>query len=500
LKALSLNLANDLMNESIVKSADKQAGKAKYLMIANAIRKAIKQGQVAPAEALPSARKLAEQLHTNRHTIMAAFAELIAEGWVEAKQRSGYRVVASLPIQSSRTTTAINKTQQRFNWKFVRQGIKQKTIRATQYQYNFAGGQPDLRLFPFEQLKSHFSQSCQRPAFENLSYGDSQGLPELIVQVDTYLRRVRSITDKDIMICNGSQEALYMISQLLLQAGDKVAVERLGYPPAWAAFKSAGANLVAINQDQHGLMPEHLEQQLKQGEIKLIYLTPLHQYPTTVTLAADRRMKIYQLASLYGAAIVEDDYDHEFHYKCQPIAPMAADDPAGLVIYISTFSKLMFGSARLGYVAANHCLIEQLAAYKALINHKSNILVQQTIARWMQEGGFETHLRRMTRIYQQRRDLTIKILQTYQQQGYPMTFTNPDGGMALWLDTKKDITGLKERLLTKNVYLQTQLEFELSEQNEIRTPEKPSYIRLGFAAMNEDELKQGLAIIMDEIY
>jgi len=484
LKSLSLNLNPN--------------AKAKYIAIADAIRMAIKQGQVAPAESLPSARKLAEQLNTNRHTIMAAFAELVAEGWVEAKQRSGYTVVASLPIESSQNIHKVETKKVQFQWQFVRKGIMQKPIKATEFKYNFAGGQPDLRLFPFDEFRVYFSQSCQRPQFDDLSYGDSKGLPELIAQVSTYLRRMRSITDKDIMICNGSQEALYMLSQLLLQPGDKVAVEQLGYPPAWAAFRSSGAQLIPINQDEKGIVPEHLEMQLKSNVIKLLYLTPLHQYPTTVTLDIERRMKIYQLAAKYNVAIVEDDYDHEFHYKCQPIAPIAADDPLGLVIYISTFSKLMFGSARIGYVAANRDLIQALAEYKTLMNHKNNVLIQQTVSRWMKEGGFECHLRKMTRIYQKRRDITVSILQHYQSLGLPIKFKNPDGGMAIWVDMGKSIAGFKEKLFKKQIYLQTQIEFDLNYQH--GEEQDFTFIRIGFASMEESELKQGLNIIVSELY
>jgi len=498
LKSLNLNLNSTVSIEKVdtEKSTVKQA---KYLVIAEALRNAIKEGQVAPTEGLPSARNLAQQLSLNRHTIMAALAELVAQGWVEAKERSGYRVVANLPIQTSRTVIKIKQTQQNFDWKFrLKQNVPvTEKVKASQYTYNFSGGQPDIRKFPFDEFKSHFAQICQRPKIDDLSYGDSRGEAELITEISTYLRRVRSITDKKMMICNGSQEALYMISQLLLQPGDKVAVEQLGYPPAWAAFKRTGAELIAIKQDDCGIDPAHLAKVLAEGDVKLLYLTPLHQYPTTVSLDISRRMRIYQLAVQYGVAIIEDDYDHEFHYDSQPIAPMAADDPAGLVIYISTFSKIMFGGARIGYVVADNALIEQLSAYKMLMNHKCNVLVQQTAAKWMQQGGFEGHLRRMTRLYQKRRDFMVLELKSYQDKGLPIQFKIPAGGMAIWLDTGKSIVGLKEKLLTKKVYLQTEVEFNILKG----LPECDyRFIRLGFAAMNEVEVAQGLKMVMDALY
>ncbi len=475
--------------------------KAKYLQIAGAIRYAIKQKQVASGDALPSARKLAEQLNTNRHTVMAAYAELVAEGWVESQQRSAYRVSSLLPIQSSKTTSVISTdliaTQNtEFKWHFVRQGIRQNDKKASDYRYNFSGGQPDIASFPFTEFNRCFAHANQYIQPQLMSYGDSLGEPQLIAQITTYLRRVRAITDKQLMICNGSQEALYIVSQLLLQQNDLVAVEQLGYPPAWEAFKSTGAKLVAIKQDEQGMIPEHLEEVLKKSKVKLIYLTPLHQYPTTITLSISRRMQIYQLAVNYGVAIVEDDYDHEFHYKCQPLAPMAADDAAGLVIYISTFSKLMFGAARIGYLVANSAFIEQAAAFKTLINHKSNVMLQQAVAYWMKTGGFERHLRRMTKRYQQRRDAMVVLLTAYQRQGYPISFQIPDGGMALWVNMGKSVLELKKQLFDIDVYLQTGIEFDLCADKK----ESSQHIRLGFAAMTEQQAKEGLQLIINHLY
>jgi GntR family transcriptional regulator/MocR family aminotransferase len=199
---------------------------------------------------------------------------------------------------------------------------------------------------------------------------------------------------------------------------------------------------------------------------------------------------------------------------------MAADDPAGLVIYISTFSKLMFGGARIGYVAASKPFIEQLAAYKAMINHKTNALIQQCVANWMRSGDFESHLRRMTKLYLARRNYMVAALKTYQSEGLPLRFEVPAGGMAIWLDTGKSIVGLKEQLFSEQVYLQTEVEFDVTGYgfngfscNAVNQKNRGScivtnkntqqplrFIRLGFASMNETELDQGLSIVMRSLY
>ena len=470
---------------------DKHA-KPKFLHIASAIRSAIKQGQVSASESLPSARQLAEQLHTNRHTIMAAYQELIAQGWVESIERQGYKVVESFPVESSRHTKAnIEANKSKFKWQLtplildIHHGKP-----AHEYRYNFAGGNPDISAFPFHELKPFMSDCLTRPDLPHLSYGNNAGNHQFISQVATYLRRVRSITDKDIITVNGSQEALYLISRVLLKPGAKVAVESLGYRPAWNAFKTAGAELVAIKQHSKGIDIDHLTQLIKNQDISLIYLTPLHQYPTTVTLPIHERIKIYQLAARYNVAIIEDDYDHEFHYASQPLAPLAADDPAGLVIYVSTFSKLMFPGCRIGYMAVDKSLTQALINYRSVMNHKPNVLMQDAIGRWMKEGTFERHLRRTTKIYQQRRDHLVSELKKYQEQGIDISFTLPDGGMAIWIDVKKNAKELEQFGLANDVYLVSESHFRLEqEHNENR------FIRLGFAGMTPEKITHGLAIL-----
>lgn len=463
-----------------------------FLRFASAIRQAIKSGQLIAKEPLPSARKLAGQLKTNRHTIMAAYQELIAQGWVESVERKGYQVAAFLPLETSRAG-ALNATpnSKPFQWQ-INQNLPQVQAgkMAADYQYNLAGGMPDIAAFPFKVFKSYLGDSLSRPDIAELGYGQNEGNPNFITQVKTYLRRVRAITDKEIIAVNGSQEALYLISQLLLKPGDVVAVESLGYRPAWNAFKTTGAKLVAINQHEFGIDMAHFRQVIEQQKIKLIYLTPLHQYPTTITLPIAERIEIYQLASEHNIAIVEDDYDHEFHYNSQPLAPMAADDPCGLVIYLSTFSKIMFPGGRIGFMAVDKALAPAIINYRSLVNHKPNVLMQDAIGRWMQDGAFERHLRRMTKIYHQRRDHLVALLQAYQQQGIAIDFHLPAGGMALWLDVKQQAKAVELHCKNHDVYLLAEHHFHLDQENN-----QDRYIRLGFAGLDSQALTQALRLM-----
>ncbi len=476
---------------NILKLSDIDNNQAKYLQLADSVRNAIRKGQLLVGEALPSVKRLSDELNINRHTVMKSFAELIAEGWIESQQRIGYRVAQHLPIEQSQCKKAdSNSASDSFAYRLVRSGRKLPENLAQSFKYNFSGGQPDVGGFPFAEFKRHMSEALTRPNVKQLGYGEGAGTPELITQVKTYLRKSRAVIDREIIITNGSQEAMFILAQLLLQAGDKVAVEALGYPPAMSAFQSTGADIAGIKQDRQGLCSEHLEAVICEGNVRLIYLTPLHQYPTTVTLAVGRRMKIYQLAAKHKIPIIEDDYDHEFHYRCQPLAPLASEDPEQLVIYLSTFSKIMFPGARIGLMAVNQTLARAVEEYRLMICHKSNVLMQSALAKWMKQGGFERHLRRTTRLNQQRRDHAVSLLR---KKGL-FEFEVPDGGMALWLKIKNQnvsASQLARDARSHDIYIQHEGEYHV-----IKKDNQDRYIRIGFASMDEDSFKSGIALLV----
>jgi GntR family transcriptional regulator/MocR family aminotransferase len=462
-----------------------------YLKIADAIRRAIEKENVHATDKLPSARTLATQLGVNRHTVMAAYNELVAQGWVETQQRQGYTVAKTLPIYHSSAHNAQNKNPPATHqWRVVKTNAPKFNRPASHYPFNFSGGTPDIDLFPFNEFRGYMNDALNRPSIKELNYGGNNGFSPFIEEVSTYLRRVRSITNKEIIVVNGSQEALYIIAQILLNPGDKVAVESLGYRPAWQAFKSAGAQLIGVKQTQQGIDVDHIEALMKEHKIRLLYLTPLHQYPTTTTLPIAQRVLIYRLAQQYNIPIIEDDYDHEFHYHSQPLAPMAANDPAGLVIYLSSFSKIMFPGMRLGVIAVDKTLAPHIENYRTLMNHKVNVILQDAVARWMKDGAFERHLRKSTRLYQKRRKCMVDILNGFIDEGLNIKFTTPPGGMALWLELAGNAEKVSLLAREQGVFLLAENSFHLDNDNN-----KDKYIRLGFAGQSEAKIEQGLLLL-----
>ncbi|RZQ55065.1 PLP-dependent aminotransferase family protein [Pseudoalteromonas phenolica] len=473
--------------------------KAKYEQLIEAYRRAIKSAELLPGTQLPSARYLADFYGVNRHTVMMAMQSLASEGWLNAQLRKAYVVSDDLPIESS-AAYGRQESKAPFSFQFSTSNYEFNEVDLSQYQYIFAGGLPDLSAFPKQAFKQSMNMAARQFNAQDMHYANSAGVDALKLQIMRYLSQARALDLDDLLICNGSQEALYLVAKAFINKGDCVAIETLGYPPARMAFESCGADLVDIKQDEQGICVIDLEAQLKSRKIKLLYLTPLHQYPTTVTLPVSRRLQIYQLCYQYGVVIIEDDYDHEFHYQCRPLQPMAADDPAGIVIYISTFSKIMCAGARIGYLHAAPIVMQRLKALKKLINHKNDVFMQLAVAHWMLSGEFERHLKRMTKLYKQRWQAMSDQLIELQRQGVPISFTKPDGGMAIWLHCDFDVQTLKSSAQKKGVYFQSEDEFyHLNSLRSLRpSTEAMRHIRLGFAAQTPEQAKLGIQKIFSD--
>ncbi|MBI3929191.1 MAG: PLP-dependent aminotransferase family protein [Armatimonadetes bacterium] len=454
-----------------------------YVRLANALRSAVEEGRLQPGELLPSTRTLARQIGVHRHTVMTALDELVAEGWLVAERGRGYRVVANLPVEFFQVSAAPRReTRGLRQWQ---PAVEVPAVRsqATGAEFAFPSGQPDLRLFPADEFYGHIREVLRSsPPAQLLAYGSPEGSPALLAELRTYLRRLRGICDGEVIVTHGSQEAIFLLGKLLLAPGDRVAVEEMGYPPAWGALRVAGARLEALPLDADGVDPDALERLARRVRVRMAYVTPLHQYPTTATLPLERRARLYEVADRYGIALLEDDYDHEFHYRCRPVAPIKSRDPAGLVLYVSTFSKVVYPSARLGFAVVPPALRESLAGLKRVVSRQNDSLQQEAMARWMASGGFERHLRRMRRCYERR---LCAMAQALESRGYGGAFRKPDGGMSLWVDFRVPSRELARRAAARGVDVRPAAEFRLDGA-------ETTFLRLGFASSDEEEIAQGM--------
>ena len=225
-----------------------------------------------------------------------------------------------------------------------------------------------------------------------------------------------------------------------------------------------------INVDQ-------IEKLCKNKKLRAVYITPHHHFPTTVTLSAERRIKLVKLAQKYKFAIIEDDYDYDFHYSSSPILPLASFDTDGLVIYTGSFSKLLAPSLRVGYIVAPKNLIAELVKLRSLVDRQGDSILERAIAEMINEGEMARHLKKAVRVYKSRRDHFCNELSKY--MGDKIKFKIPDGGMAVWVNFAKNIplVKLSKLLLVENIYLNVDFEFI----------KRLNSTRLGFASLTEDE-------------
>jgi GntR family transcriptional regulator/MocR family aminotransferase len=287
------------------------------------------------------------------------------------------------------------------------------------------------------------------------------------------------------MVTRGSQLALDLVARTLLQPGDVVAVEALGYRPAWSALQAAGARLQPVPVDERGIDVDALEALAQKQRLRAVYVTPHHQYPTTAMLDAARRLRLLELARARKIAVIEDDYDFEFHYEGRPVLPLAAADRHAVVVYIGTLSKILAPSLRLGFIVAPPTLIERLAEVRLTIDRQGDQVVECAVAELIEDGELQRHVRRMRRIYQGRRDALVARL--HKRLGGALSFTVPAGGMALWAQADEgiDVEAWAARALKRGVLFNSAARFAFDGKP------RPA-LRLGFAALSEAELDEGV--------
>jgi GntR family transcriptional regulator/MocR family aminotransferase len=462
----------------------KRGAKSIQLGIYGAFLDAIHSGLLKPTDKIPSTRELADYYKCHRFTVMAAMRALIAEGWIESTERCNYRVSDRIPIVASKSKHKPTQANTEFSAPIARPADT-LDLEKRRFEIEFWGGQPDLRLFPRDEFRKVLSYAVKRLKPDDFSYGASAGMPALQRQISEYLRRTRSLTNKEMIITNGSQEGLLLVAQMLIKPGDAVAIEAKGYPPAWFLFKELGAKLIPIAVDSEGIVTKDLARIAKKRKISLIYTTPLHQYPTTVTLSPRRRQHLIKIAESHKIPILEDDYDHEFHYDSPPPQPLSCDTVYGL--YICSFSKILFPGARLGAIFCAPEIKRHLEYHKFLTSRQTEALIQVGLAAWIQEGGFERHLRRMRRVYEERRNFMLERLEAMKQR-HGLDWSVPCGGMSIWLNLHRNSAVIAESARAKGILFQHEAELDFHKST-------GTHLRIGFAPVNESEILKGMSVL-----
>ncbi|UBM58561.1 PLP-dependent aminotransferase family protein [Marinilongibacter aquaticus] len=465
---------------------EKNAATPQYVQLSNQLMEMIEKGILQPGQKLPGTRQLAERFEIHRKTIVASMDILSTQGWLETRQGIGTFVAENLPKTQAEFLEVDGEKEKVSAIREVN-FVKKRALRLCQQKYHLDDGLPDPRLAPTKDLMRAYKSSIMLGSgYAKFGYTDTMGNLRLRKALVKYLAETRGlkINSRQILITRGVTQALFLTNRLLLQKGDKVAVGELSWASADANFEYHGAELIKVRIDEQGLDTDHLEDLLKRHRIRMLYLTPHHQYPTTRIMPAERRLKLIRLAQQYGFYVFEDDYDFDFHYHSQPIMPLASTDHQSWVFYTGSFTKAISPVFRVGYLVASEEQIAHLAELRRLVDRQGDNLLEMAIAELLELGLLQRALRRNRKIYAQRRDIFCDLL--VEKLSAQVSFAKPEGGLSVWaeFDEKINLENLARKAEKKDLYILGPHNFEF-----------PQVMRMGFASSTAAELEQAVDIL-----
>jgi GntR family transcriptional regulator/MocR family aminotransferase len=439
-------------------AVDRKCPKPLHQQIYDAYREAIASGTLRPGQRIPSTRLLSKELGVSRVPVLNAYAQLLAEGYLESVVGAGTMISRLLPERFTSTTPAKGKVaSSHVGPRPVARQIA--SLPVTQYAQwwlrfgAFGVGQVAFDQFPIQawsKLVARHSRDMQRRSFH---YGDPMGSPALREAVAGYLRTSRSVRcePEQVMIVAGSQQALEISARVLFEPGSRVWTEEPGYRFGQGAFALAGCKLVPVPVDSEGLDVAAGIRRYRTARGAMV--TPSHQFPLGMTMSASRRLQLLSWAQSNGAWILEDDYDSEYRYESPPIPSLQGMDVNARVLYIGTFSKVMFPALRLGYIVIPTDLVRHFVTARIAMDLGSANLHQEVLADFMRSGAFERHIRRMRILYRERRSTLVECIQ--QELAGQMEIVGAQAGMhlAVTLPAGMNDVEIAQRAARQNLWL-----------------------------------------------
>ena len=482
---------------STLLSIDKTSKTPVFLQIAGGITENIRQGTIQAGTQLPGTRTMAESLGLHRKTVIAAYEELLAQGWLETQNSRGTFVSQKLPeikpiALKKNVPDNPGHTQPKAGFPFKADPLLKLPLVKSSNALAFNDGFPDVRIAPWDALSRAYRTVLRQGFRKNLLfYGETTGEPSLRTAMTDYLQESRGlpITEDNVLITRGTMMAIHLAVQCIVQPGEVVVVGEVSYTSCNLIIKQSGAQLMTVPVDEHGIDVEAIEHLCRKIPVRMVYVTPHHQHPTTVIMPAERRLRLLQLAKTYGFCILEDDYDYDFHYNSNPILPLAAADANQNVVYVGSLSKVFSPALRVGYVVAPAEVIEAMANLRRIIDRQGDNLLEAAVAVLFRDGEMRRHLKKAQKTYHQRRDLFCEMLKT--ELGNVVEFSKPTGGLAVWAKFGKAVPlpDLARKCRANGLWISDGLHYS----------PKLNATRLGFASVNAEEIERGMIILKKSI-
>ena len=387
------------------------------------LRRSILSGRLRPASRVPSTRALARSLGVSRTTVTQCYEDLISEGYLQAAIGSGTFICRHLPEEllkvepikrSTNPTPPITQSLRLSAYGTRAHSSAQPERRSPNAKFSFRHWRPAFDQLPLRQWRRLILRHSRsnNTVFDYTE--DPFGFVGLREAIASYLGRSRAVRcePSQVFICSGAQRAVDLVTRVSIEPGDAVAMEDPGYLGARQVFSAQGAKLLPVRVDESGIVVDQLKK-ISSSKIQLVYVSPSHQFPTGVLLSLTRRLELLAWAAQENALIIEDDYDSEYRYGGRPVPALQGLDQHDSVIYVGTFSKVLFPSLRLGYLVAPQRLVETLAHAKWLSDRQSPLIEQYALADFINEGHLERHIRRMRMLYESRRNALVSAFSEY---------------------------------------------------------------------------------------
>lgn len=454
-----------------------------FRQVYTGLREAILSGAFRAGDRFPSTRELAEQLAISRTAVLAAYDQLLAEGFVVGRAGSGTYVAEGLGANRAPAGHAAARLRlSRFGSAAARAAGAVPERPATTLRYDFAYRNTSVETFPFELWRRILLRHARKASLRALDYGPPPGSLALREAICAHLRRSRAvISDPDqVVVVNGSQQALDLAARVLLERGDPVAIENPHYQGARKVFLAAGARLHAVPVDAEGINPARLPR-----HARLAFVTPSHQLPTGAILPLARRLALLAWARRAGAVVIEDDYDGEYRYHGQPLESMQGLDTEGRVIYLGTFSRTIFPALRIGYLIAPKSLAPALTGAKWLADRHTSTLEQEALAEFIATGAYERHLRRSRRLNARRREVLLDAIDSHLGGRVRVSGDASGVHLVLWPRGHASERALLARAAAHSVAVYGVSGYYLN-------PPRQAGLMLGYSRMPEADIREGI--------